>query len=268
MTPYVEKLLPFCEELGQAAFKIAAQLKLTITEHKVLEPTWLAAALLCRTIGNFRAVVRLAEQDLIVEARVLTRCCFENAFLIGGLYSQGVEFAKEIRADDAAGKKARLKFIMENESIFAALSEETREEMSKAQEAMQLGIKGGFLKFKAASMIGPFREMYLAYSQYSGDAAHPTFTALMRHFHFKGDTAVFELDPRPTEDQQDETLHLACVALISAAAAVNEMCGLTEAGKRLPELSGRLKDLQVEHFGERTLGDCESLEIKTKQAED
>lgn len=111
--------------------------------------------------------------------------------------------------------------------------------------------------------------MYLAYSQYSGDAAHPTFTALMRHFDFEGDAVAFDVEPEPAEFALDETVHLACVALIGAAVAVNEMCGFTDAGKRLPELNARLKALQSEQFGEATLGGGgnEALEIRTEGPE-
>jgi len=173
VTSYAVRLLPICEDLGQLAFKIAGQVDLKITEHKLLDPKLLALGLLCRTLSNFKGAVRLVEERLLVEARVLTRCCFENLFMIGGLYSQGLEFAKAIKADDVAGRRLRTKFIEENETLFENLSEETRVEMAKAQEILRAAAKGSFVKFKDASQIGPFKEIYLAYSQYSGDAATP-----------------------------------------------------------------------------------------------
>ncbi len=265
MTPYCSELLPLCEDIAQAAFKIAGQAELKHTEHKLLDPKLLALALLCRTLSNFRGAVRMVELGWVVEARVLTRCCFENQLVIGGLYNHGVEFAQQIKADDVAGRKARLRFIAENESIFGALSAETRDEMAKAQDSLQASAKASYLRFKEASALGPFNEIYLAYSQYSGDAAHPTFTALMRHFSFEERTAVFDVEPHADEHQLDETLHLACISLMSAAVAVNEMCGFTEAGKQLPILNARLHSIQAEKFGERSVGDPERrLEIKTE----
>ncbi|MCZ7658891.1 MAG: DUF5677 domain-containing protein [Xanthobacteraceae bacterium] len=252
MTPYCRELLPLCEELAQAVFKIAGQAELKHTEHKLLDPKLLALALLCRTLGNFRGAVRMVELGWIVEARVLTRCCFENQLVIGGLYNHGVEFAEQIKADDVAGRKGRLKFITENESIFGALSEETREEMARAQESLQALAKASYLRFKEASALGPFNEIYLAYSQYSGDAAHPTFTALMRHFSFEEGAAIFDVEPPAHGQQLDETLHLACISLLSAAVAVNEMCGFTEAGKQLPILNARLHSIQAGRFGDRS----------------
>jgi hypothetical protein len=40
----------------------------------------------------------------------------------------------------------------------------------------------GFLMPKQVSGLSAFKETYLIYSQFSGDAAHPTLTALARHW--------------------------------------------------------------------------------------
>jgi hypothetical protein len=252
-TPYVKKLLPLCEELGQSALQIAGQADVNITEHKLLEPKLLALALLSRTLGNFKGAVRLIEHGLLVEARVLTRCCFENQLVVGGLYAKGVEFAQQIKADDVAGRKARLKFVADNEGIFQGLSQETRDEMTKSQEWLAAS-KGSYLKFKEASAAGPFNAIYLAYSQYSGDAAHPTFSALMRHCPIEDKGLVLDVVPPQDDHQLDETLHLACISLMGVAIVVNEMCGYTEAGKRLTKLNDRLRALQTEHFGTKEIG--------------
>ncbi len=258
-TPYVKRLLPLCEELGQAALRIAGEADVRITEQGLLDPKLLALALLSRTLGNFKGAVRLVEQGLLVEARVLTRCCFENQLVVGGLYAKGIEFAQQIKADDVAGRKGRLKFVADNEGIFQGLSQETRDEMAKTQEYLA-ATKGSFLKFKAAGEAGPFKEIYLAYSQYSGDAAHPTFTALMRHCSIEDKKLSFDVVLPQNDHQLDETLHLACISLMGVAVVVNEMCGYTEAGKRLPALSDKLQALQTEHWGEVGPG----VKIKTE----
>lgn len=252
-TPYVRKLLPLCEELGQIAFQIVGHADVKITEHKLLEPKLLALALLSRTLGNFKGVVRLVEQGLLVEARVLTRCCFENQLVAGGLYAKGIEFAQQIKADDVAGRKARLKFVADNEGIFQGLSQETRDEMAKMQEWLAAS-KGSYLKFKEASAAGPFNDIYLAYSQYSGDAAHPTFTALMRHCTIEDRNLTFDVVSPQNDHQLDETLHLACISLMGITVVVNEMCGFTEWGKLLPGFNVRFLTLQTERFGTQQIG--------------
>lgn len=260
-TPYVKRLLPLCEELGQIALQIAGEADVKITEHKLLDPKLLALALLSRTLGNFKGAVRLLEQGLLVEARVLTRCCFENQLVVGGLYAKGIEFAQQIKADDVAGRKARLKFVGDNEGIFQGLSQETRDEMAKTQAYLG-ATKGSLLKFKKVGEVGPFKEIYLAYSQYSGDAAHPTFTALMRHCPIEDKKLSFDVVPLQNDQQLDETLHLACISLMGVAVVVNEMCGYTEAGKRLLDINARFHALQIEQFGTKEVGS--GVAIKTE----
>ena len=153
-----------------------------------------------------------------------------------------------------------LKFIADNDVIFQGLSQETRDEMGKTEEFLE-ATKSSFLKFKQAGEVGPFREIYLAYSQYSGDAAHPTFTALMRHCTIESKNLTFDVVPPQNDHQLEETLHLACISLMGVAVVVNEMCGPTEAGKRLPDINSRFRALQTERFGDREIG--QGIEIKT-----
>jgi hypothetical protein len=257
MTAYTDKLLPLCRQLGQTA--LAMTRVVPAESIKVGNPQMLALALLCRTMGNFKGTVQLVESKMLVEARVLARCCFENLFIIGGMHKVGAPFIEKMKADDRAGRKARLKFVMENEGYFQALSDETREEMEKAKEVLSSFEKGSYLKFKEASQVGPSKEVYLAYIQYSGDAAHPTMTALFRHFQREEDGFVFDVAPEPKDHQLDETLHLACLAILSVMVIANEMLG-TGMGAKLVELNTELLTLQHEQYGEKSL--AEGMEIK------
>jgi hypothetical protein len=263
---YREKLYPICERLVRAALEMADQCELTVTKHGLADPKVLALALLCRTLTNFKGVVVLTHERLPVEARVLARCCFENMIMVGGLSAEGEAFAERMKADDRAGRRNRLKFAFETESVFETLSEETRMAVTTAYEALRTGQRGEFLKPKHASDIGPFKDMYPAYGQFSGDAAHPTITALARHWGRGEDekTAVFDVVPEPRENELDETLHLACVALLSIMFLVNEMNGYTEAGKKLIDLNTELKELQAERWGPEEIGG-EGLYIRTEK---
>jgi hypothetical protein len=261
---YRDKLYPLCERLDQTALEIAGQCKLIVTEQGLAHPKLLALALLCRTVTNFKGVIILTRERLIVEARVLTRCCYENMFMVGGLSAEGDAFAERMKADDRAGRSSRLKFQFETESLFETLSAETQTAVAAAYNSLTNSETRKFLKPKQISGIGPFKETYAAYAQYSGNAAHPTLTALARHWSLDQKTATFDTIPEPTEDQLDETLHLACIALLSIMVVVNEMNGFTEAGKELIELNMELKTLQAEKWGAGEIGD-DGMEIRTRE---
>jgi hypothetical protein len=156
----------------------------------------------------------------------------------GGLHAEGLAFAERMMEDDRAGKKGRIRVAFATEAIFESLSSELQEVVRERHETFRAAPKVGFLKPKDASDTGGFKAMYVAYSQFSGDAAHPTMTALARHWGPADQkTAYFDAEPEPRKDELDETLHLTCIALISMMVVVNEMVGYTEAGMKLLEIN-------------------------------
>jgi hypothetical protein len=261
---YREKLYPLCERMGGLAFQMMDQCELTVTKHGMTDPKILVLALLSRTLSNLKGVALLVQHGLVVEARVLARCCYENMFMVGGLHAKGVEFAGQMIEDDQAGRKGRLRFAFETEPILKSLSAETQEAVKRRHEAFMDAPKVGFLRPKEASEVGELKDTYAVYSQFSGDAAHPTITALARHWgEADPKTAFFDAAPAARDRELDETLHLACIALITIMVLVNEMHGYTEAGKQLPALNRDLKALQAERWGQGEIG--EGMEIRTEK---
>jgi hypothetical protein len=178
---YREKLYLLCERMLQLAYEIIDESELVITKRGLTEPKLLVMALLSRSLMNFKGVVLLINQQMPVEARVLTRCCYENMFMVGGLHAQGETFADKMIADEQAGRKSRIRFMLETEGIFDGLSAELQETVKEAHNSFSGAPRLGFLKPKDASGVSDFKETYIAYSRFSGDAAHPTLTALKRH---------------------------------------------------------------------------------------
>jgi hypothetical protein len=171
-------------------------------------------------------------------------------FMVGGLHAEGVEFAKRMIEDDRAGRKGRIRFTLETNTIFESLSDEMQKAVEESHGTMQEAPRVQFLKPRDASEKSAFKETYLVYSQFSGDAAHPTLAALARHWGPAGDTiSYFDIAPEPKEDELDETLHLTCIAVLGIMVVVNEMHGFTEAGKMLPALNGEFVTLQNEKWG-------------------
>jgi hypothetical protein len=84
-------------------------------------------------------------------------------------------------------KDGRLGQPSEPRAFFESLSEETQTAVTAALEALKSGRKREYLQPKHASGIGPFKELCVAYSQFSGDAAHATITALSRHWVWDND---------------------------------------------------------------------------------
>lgn len=262
---YRERLYSICGRLHEKALEVINQADLRVTERGMVDPKILAVSLLSRTLSNFRGLVMLVKGQMVVEARVLARCCFENLYMVGGLHAEGTEFAKRMIEDDQAGRKSRIRFALGTETIFETLSTELQDSVKEHVEMLKTAPKVGFLKPKDASEMGAFNETYMAYSQFSGDAAHPTITALSRHWSVgEADKAAYiHAQPEPSEDELDQTLEMASIALMSVAAAVNEIVGCTDAGKELLVINHQMKLLQAERWGADSVR--EGMEIRTEK---
>ena len=132
-----ERIFAVSERVAKVADDILSQCVLRVTENGLLDPNFLAYVLLCRTRTNFAAAILLTRQRMVVEARTLARCCFENAFIVAGLREQGHAFADGMKEDDEAGRKNRLKFAKDSEAIFESLEPE----MQQAVDAALRGIE-------------------------------------------------------------------------------------------------------------------------------
>jgi len=262
-----EQLYALCEGIGRLSTEIMEQCELVVTPLGMTEPRILVLALLSRSLNNLKGVVALTKTRLVVEARVLARCCYENMYMVGGLHAEGAAFAKRMVDDNEAGRKGRIRFTFENEQIFGTLSAEMQESVKERHELFKAMPKFDFLQPKQASGVSAFKETYIVYSQFSGDAAHPTLMALSRHWGPADDkTAYFDVAPEPREDELDETLHLACMAVMGIMVVVNEMHRYTEAGKKLPSLNGALQALQEAKWGPATIN--EGMEFRTEKPPD
>jgi len=237
--------------MRHVAVEMLNQCDLPVTTQGMTHPNILAVALLSRTLANLKGVIALTKQGLAVEARVLARCCYENMFTVGGLYAEGEEFAKKMIEDNDAGRKGRVRFTVETPRIFNSLSAEMQDAVKEKHDTFAAGPKTGFLMPKQVAGLSEFKETYLVYSQFSGDAAHPTLMALALHWGPAGSTtSYFDVEPKARNSELDETLHLACIALMGIMVVVNEMHGYTEAGTTLPVLNQELVALQNEKWGE------------------
>jgi len=189
------------DTLGQTGLDILAGAPVTVTEKRFAEPKVLAIMLMSRTLSNFRGVFTLVENGLVVEARILVRCCFENTFWMAGLHSQGDRFVTKMLHDEMRSRSARGEMALGKkpqllEGVEKRLRERLRAINKKWSNAKSLSPKD-------VALSGLLRDGYLIYSQLSADAAHPTVTSLHRHV---GDcetdgAALIEVVPVPKGEE-------------------------------------------------------------------
>ena len=231
------------DTLGQTGQDILAGVPITVTEKRFADPKVLAIMLMSRTLSNFRGVFTLIENGLVVEARILVRCCFENTFWIAGLHAQGDKFVRKMLQDEMRSRQVRGELALSKktsllEKVEKRLREQLRSINKKWPDAKSLNPKD-------VALSGLLRDGYLIYSQLSADAAHPTVTSLHRHVgHSEKDgEALIDVVPTPKDEEVTMTWDWACNAMLGACVGVNEILGGTPTGQKLGQIADRYQAL-------------------------
>jgi hypothetical protein len=146
--------LDFADKLSGIALSILAEATIPETEKGARHPKVIAATLLIRTRSNFIGAVSLTRARRVVEARVLTRCCFENVFYMAELTARGDEFVKEMHDDESKSRKTLGEVILSDgialdSSVKEKLRAQLREINKRTPQARFLSItevaRGGLL---------------------------------------------------------------------------------------------------------------------------
>jgi hypothetical protein len=149
-----------------------------------------------------------------------------------------------MKADDDAGRHLRVKFARANSEIFDSLEPDMQSAMV---DFLDRATKSNLLSPKSASGAGAFKTAYLAYSQFSGDAAHPSLTALARHWKRAEDRTVeVVVRPEVSQAELDQTSIFAGMAVLGLLGVVDEMFGHVAPSGTLVRLRDELQALQDE----------------------
>jgi Family of unknown function (DUF5677) len=209
----------------------------------------LALMLLARTLSHIRGALLLLEAKCVVEARTITRCCFENLYWMVGLIEEGEGFVRKMRDDEMSHRKSQ------GQSIFATEVELEADVRNRLQNFM----KATNQKFGSARTLSPkhvasirsdFERTYIFYGQLSSDSAHPSVTALNRYAVSGNEIDMEGIDVNPVvgDGELVETFEYLTMAAMGVCVGVNQIVGGTEGGialnaiaERYTELSNRTK---------------------------
>jgi hypothetical protein len=235
-----EEWLEYAENCHHAGQKIVANASIWETDVKRTDPKLIALLLLIRTLSNFKGVMSLARQNLVVEARILTRCCIENSFTAVAIDEQGASFISNMIDDQKADRKSRGEFLLMN-----ATGKTDPDSDQKLRSFLgTLGkSKGRSLNPRRIAETGPLRKGYAYYAQLSADACHPSLDALMRYLTERdmGGRSALSVDINPVIDEKElrDTVNIACEAMIGVCVSVNALLG----GPDDPELTRLIKQM-------------------------
>jgi hypothetical protein len=201
-------------------------------------PKLLAACLLARSVSTARAVVHLIGLGHVVEARMLARSILENEFYLFRLArDDGSAFAHEMFADEAYYHHALGQTMLKEEQAREAMGGEEQSRIQAiVKQVRQESPNAAPLKPQKVISGTDISSASVLYQKLSSDAAHPSLTALKRHFVQSAGTEGLLLKPRIKDGEVMDTAFLASMALLGGCIAANDALGGTAGGERLEGL--------------------------------
>ena len=249
-----ESWLAFGAKLLNVCEAILHQAEIPEEGRSTPDPRLVALTLMCRTVNNFAALRLLVENEFIIEARTLVRCCWENLFWIGGLTADGHGFVKRMIGEDVTSKLKR-----GNELLEWARKVDFEGDLTsflaklKAENPKQTKIS-----FQSEAQAGNVGDGYIVYRVLSTDAAHPSATSLSRHYELDESCGASGETLRGTPiidaGEIEETLEFACSALLGVCVGTNKLVGGTPAGEQLADLFQEFRKLSDASKVARTKG--------------
>jgi hypothetical protein len=236
--------LAHADRLANVSLDIIGQCDKFDTTKGMKDPRVIALALLSRSLSHFKGIFRLLETGLLIEARTLTRCIFENLFMQGGLVERADEFVQKMVDDAAKSRQSRGSWVlgwldeMEGTSSY---EEGLRETMEKLRT---LYPKPRAINFGQITRESSLKNAYLWYKQLSSDAAHPSLEALSRHITKQDDGSLLvSVEPVASEKDVIDTMEWACQALMGVTVGANQIAGPVKAGEKLSALADEFLQL-------------------------
>lgn len=127
-----------------------------------------------RSLSNFQSAIMNLERGMVVEARIMARCLYENSFCIGALVDNPDTFIPLLKHDNVAAKRGQAVALKEGSYSLTA-------DVEAAMDERISGDKGKHLKWKYIAELSSLSSNYLMYKHLSDDAMHYSASSLKRY---------------------------------------------------------------------------------------
>ena len=227
---------PYAEKLNRTAQRLL--LSTSVTVNSSFDAKLFARLLFTRVLSNFQGAVLLSERGMIVEARTLARSCLESTFCLAATAKGDSEFLHEMFLEDMNSRKKLANWLLRRdhllEHVEGAAENRLREFVGNLDKDLAKFSPRGI---EDMAKRGDIHNMYLYYRILSGEAAHPTFTALMRYIGDEGDQTNLPIlwGPDCGTEKIRDTVGWSCLFLILACDAINKVHKNSEAEQELAQ---------------------------------
>ncbi|WP_156898811.1 DUF5677 domain-containing protein [Bradyrhizobium erythrophlei] len=233
--PEFAKSVAYAQKLLDASIAVVGACHINLNAQGARDPKIVALSLLCRSISNFRASVRLAQQDQPSEARAMVRLLNENLLWIGSLREKRAEFVKEMIEEERHNQKVLAQVTLDlTRKHGGDIASDGALQLRNIVRKLSGQSKGQkTLKAAEVASAGVVELAYVEYLRFSLDGVHCSVTALGKHLSREEGELTLSIVPNTSPSEQLDTVLHACRALMGVAVAANEMVGFTSASELL-----------------------------------
>lgn len=241
----------FAVRLGEVGYAVLGAADGLGTGKGSADARVVALLLLCRTLSNLKGALILADEERVVEARILARACVENLITVGALRHGGDAFVKEMGYADMKKRHLQAQFLMERQYGDTTGWKERLQKFLK--ETKEVAEKGKSLDVKSLAKKGPVADSYVFYGKLSADAAHPTTDALCRYLSSSGEDGGRMIDAEPSASPTElvKTAEILCRMILGVIVGVNEILGGTAANAVIQQAADEFDAVYAKVTGER-----------------
>ena len=168
----------------------------------------------------------LSERGMIVEAQTLARSCLESTFCLAATVTGDSEFVHEMFLEDMNSRKKVAKWLLKTDHLLMHVEGDAEKQLRELVGNLDKDLaKFSSVGVEDMAKRGDSHNLYLQYRILSGEAAHPTFTALMHYIGDEGDQANLPIlwGPDCGSKKIRDTVSWACLFLLTACAAINKV---------------------------------------------
>jgi len=221
----------------------------TVSDKGSSDEKIVSLALLCRTLSNFKSVLLLAQNERLVESRILTRACYENLFYVGAIQKEGYSFVQKMMRADCHHHKSRGQSLLSDAKYIESEDDWRTPLKAYLKRIKENNQPSATINPKDISKNGPIAKQYIIYEQLSADSAHPTTDALNRYFSKTEENGkmirCLDIEPILNDTDVHQTLNWACNAMLGVIIGVNEILGGSSANQKVLQMFEDRQELEA-----------------------
>ena len=181
-----------------------------------------AACVLCRIATNLKAIDKLYNENMVLEANTILRSCMESVFWLGAI-SRQPGFVDKIIKDDDARRRNLAKNVLKIPDTLLELTQSDKEALIERRDRKIADPDPLGVTVRSAAAASGLDDLYSIYLTVSNESAHPSAASLNRHLILNQAQEIIGINLEPVSQEWELSMSLACDLLFYTKIYANEI---------------------------------------------